>query len=139
MDHDGGVEEAALEAQRRADDEHRKEAARSLDELVDGALDGVEQRVLEQEIVDRVGRQAQFGKDHQRGVKRIAFAREPQGLGEVGRHVGDPHARHAGGDADEVVGVERIELGGHRRHFKMSHSREIARSGEGGHASGRRP
>ena len=41
-------------------------------------------------------------------------------LGEIGRHIGNPHARHAGGDAGEVVGVERIELGGHRRHFRTA-------------------
>ena len=75
------------------------------------SLDLVEQRILQQQIVDRVGRQAELGKDHDRRAGLVALRGQPQRLAEIVGGVGHPGARHAAGDAHELVGVERIEVG----------------------------
>ncbi len=56
MDRHGAIIELTLHPQRRADDEHRKPLPAGIDEPRELALDRVEHRVLEQEIIDRVGR-----------------------------------------------------------------------------------
>ena len=55
MHDDGGVVESARDAQRRTDDQHREKLARRLDHLGDRPLDLVEQRVLQQQVLDGVG------------------------------------------------------------------------------------
>ncbi len=77
MDHDGGVEQGAEPAQRRAHDQHRKQRARGFDDRRDAALDRIEQRVLKQQVVDRVGRKAELRKQHQRRLAGIALGGEP--------------------------------------------------------------
>ena len=73
MDRDRAIVELPLRAQRRADDEHRKPLPAGIDEARDLAFDRVEHRVLKQQIVDRIGRQAQFGEHHQRHPRPVAI------------------------------------------------------------------
>ena len=54
QDRHGAIVETAAMTQRRADDDQRVDAARSLDEFDDRHIDSVEQRLLLQEIVDRI-------------------------------------------------------------------------------------
>ena len=111
MDHDRGVVEPVRHAQRRADHQHREQRLRGLDDLGDQFLDLVEQRILQQQILDRVGRQSQLGKDHDRRTGLVALGGKPERLAKIVGGVGDPRARHAAGDAHELVGVERIKIG----------------------------
>ena len=53
-------------AQRRADDEHRQQPGRALDDRGQRVLDAVEDGVLEQQVLDRVAAQGQLGEDGHR-------------------------------------------------------------------------
>ena len=103
MDDDRAVVEAAGDPERRADDQDGKELLRRLDHLGDRALDLVEQRVLQQQILDGVGREPQLGKDHDSGLGLVALGGELQRLAEIVVRVGDAGARHAAGHAHELV------------------------------------
>ena len=103
MDDDGGVVQPAGEAQRRADDQDGKELVRGRDDLGDRRLDLVQERVLQQQVLDGVGRQPQLGKDHDGRAGLVAFGGQPQRLGEIVGGVGDPGARHTARDSHEVV------------------------------------
>ena len=103
MDHDGGVVEPPGEAQRRANDQDREQLLRRGDDLGQRLLDLVEQRILQQQVLDRVGREAEFREDHDGRPCLVALGREPQRLGEVVGGVGDPRARNAASDPQEVV------------------------------------
>lgn len=54
-------------AQRCADEDERHQIDGGRDEPIDAAHDGFMQCVLQQEIVDRIARQSEFGKDRERG------------------------------------------------------------------------
>ena len=80
-----------------------------LDDAGDAQLDGVEQRVLVEEVVARVGAQPELGEHREHGAAVMGALGELEGaLGVVGG-VGDPHSRDAGGDPREPVGVQRVE------------------------------
>ena len=106
MDDDRGVVEPAVRPERSADDQHRVELARGLDEPGDRALDLVEERILQQQVVDRVGREPELGEDHQDGAGPVAFLGQPQRLRKVVGGVGHPGSRHAAGYAGELVRIE---------------------------------
>ena len=61
MDHHGRVVEAVAPAQRRPDDQHRQEVAAAVDQRQHRGLDGVEQRRLEEQVVERVARDESSG------------------------------------------------------------------------------
>ncbi len=103
MDDDRSVVEPARDAQRGADDQHGKELARRLDDLGDRPLHLVEQRVLQQQVVDGVGRQAELREDHDRRARLVALAGQSQRLSKIVGGVGDAGSRHAARDADELV------------------------------------
>ena len=103
MDDDGGVVQPAREAQRRADDQDGKELVGSRDDLGDRRLDLVQERILQQQVVDGIGRQSQLGKDHDGRAGLVAFGGQPQRLGEIVGGIGDPGARDAARDWHEVV------------------------------------
>ncbi len=113
MDDDGRVEERARVPERGANDQHGKQIARRDDELIDGALDGVEQCILEQEIVNRVGGQPKLGKDEERCFDRVTLLGEPDGFGKIGLDVRGTRARNTGSYSHELVAVERAKIGGH--------------------------
>ena len=71
-------------------------------------LDRVEQRVLQQQVLDRVAGQRQLREDGQRRRPRRGTRRAVREHGRgVGRGVGDDGAQGGGGDAQEAVPVER--------------------------------
>ena len=111
MDDDGRVVEPVRHPERRPDDQNREELARRVDDPGDRPLDFVEQRVLQQQVLDGIGRQTQFGKDHDCRPSLVALGREFQRLGQIVGRIGHAGARHAAGHADEFMGVERIKIG----------------------------
>ena len=112
MDRDRAVVELPMRAQWRADDKHRKAFAARLQQAVDLALDRVEQRVLKQQIVDRIGREAQLGKHHQPDPGPIALGEQRLDRRGVARGVGYRDERYAGADTEEIMPVGREK----RRH-----------------------
>ena len=76
VDHDRAVEEPVAVPQRRPDDEHRPQVRRRRDQLGDRRLHRVEQRVLQEQVVDRVAGQRELGEDRDRDALLVA-ARAP--------------------------------------------------------------
>ena len=113
VDRDRAIVEPPLPPQRRADDEDRTQVFACRDQPLDLRLDRIEHRVLEQQIVDRIGRQRQLGKHHQRDPRRVAVAQERQRLVAVPGRLGDGDLRHARADPHELVTVRGKE-GRHR-------------------------
>ncbi len=109
MDHHCGVEQTLLSAQRRPDDRHRVELLGGLTDLLDGIERGVEQRVLSEQILARVGGEAQLREHDQRRVLSVCRLRErDRALGVEGR-VGDPHTRNRSGDPRVSVAIDRVK------------------------------
>ena len=116
MNNERTVVELTLGPERGADRDHRKPVAARGDQAVDFALDRVEQRVLEQQIVDRIGRETEFGEYHQRHPRRVALGEEGKhGVG-VAPRLANRNPRHAGADPGELVSVGRKKRG-HRRRY----------------------
>ena len=111
MDDDGGIVEPSAHPEWRADNQDRIELLRRLHHFGNGSLDLVEQRVLQQQVLDRIGREPQFREDHERGPGLVPLGRQPQRFGKVKRRIGDPGARNAAGDAQKVVAVEGEKIG----------------------------
>ena len=82
------------------------------DEPLDRVEHRVEQRVLVQEVVDRVCGQPELGKDHQRRARIVRPLRECERTLHVVRRLRDADLRHGRRDADEVVAVERLKGAG---------------------------
>ncbi len=72
VDRQTAIVELPLDAQRCADDEDRRQLPARRDQPIDLRRDGVEHRILKQQIVDRIGRQAQLGEHHQRDTGLVA-------------------------------------------------------------------
>ena len=109
MNHHRGIEEPTFTAQQRSDDQHRVEVARGRDDLSQRCLRPIEQRILQQQIVDGIRRQSQFGKQHHTDVARMPRRRQLQ-MGTCGEdRIGNPPARHAGGDTQEAMAVHAVE------------------------------
>ena len=113
VDHHGGVIELAMGSQRGADDQHRKQLLRSLDQLPDPALHRSQQRILEQQILDGVGGQAELREHHEGSLGGIASRGKPHGLQEIEVRVTDFGPRDARGEPDEIVVVERMKSRAH--------------------------
>ena len=103
VDHDRAVVEPVALAQRRADDEHRAQVAARRDHVARWPQDRVEQRVLQDQVVDRVAAQAQLGEDRDRDalvVARPRLRRAPSRRWPPGRR---PRRHRAGRDPGEPV------------------------------------
>ena len=94
------------------------------------AFDRVEQRVLEQQVVDRVGREAELGEHHQSDPRLVAGGKQCLDLAGVAVRLGHANARHASTEADELMPVGRKERG-HRGNGARSIGR-LRSSGESG-------
>ncbi len=103
MDDDGGVVEPAGDAQRRTDDQDGKELVRRRHDPGDRLLDLVQQRILQQQVLDGVGREPQLGKHHEGGARLVALLGQPQRLGEIEGGIGNAGPGHAAGNAHEFV------------------------------------
>ena len=109
MDHHGRVEQSSLGLERRSDDDHRLKRGALCDQRPDRLEHRVGQRLLAEQVIDRVSRQSQLGEhDHGRVLIRGGARELHRALG-VERGVGDPHVGHGGGDAHEPVAVERMK------------------------------
>ena len=103
VDDDGRVVKPARHAQRGADDQDGKELVGGRHHLGDRPLDLIEERVLQQQVLDGVGRQPELREHHDRGARLVALARQPQRLGEVVGGVGDPRPRDAARNTHEFM------------------------------------
>ena len=72
-------------------------------------LDRVEERVLQEQIVDRVGGDVELGKDDEVDAARVRLAGQRQRLLDVEGDVAGRGERARRGDADEAVAVDRAE------------------------------
>ena len=81
MNGDGSIEEVTLAAYWRPYDQYRIEFPRGFHQSTDGSCDAIKQRVLKQQVVDRISRQAELGKNHEGGLQRIALPRKLDCLG----------------------------------------------------------
>ena len=109
---DRGVVDAVSVAQRRADHEHRQQAAGCGDDVEQCGFDGVEQRILQQDVFDGVPRQGQLREDGQGNPVLVALARQPQYRLSVGCRIADRSVLRACGDPDKALAVAVVEVHG---------------------------
>ena len=97
--HDGGhVHDPVPVADRQPDDQHRQHLGRSLDHGGERPFGRVQQRILQEDVLDRVTGQRQLGEDREPDAFVGALARDPEhGRGVRGR-IADRRAQRAGGD-----------------------------------------
>ena len=107
---DRAVVDAVALHERGADDQRGHQVRARGDDLGDRLLDGGEQCVLEEEVVDGVAGQAELGEDRHRDAVVVAGVGLLDHLGGVGGRVGQVHRHRAGGDAGEALGVGRVEV-----------------------------
>ncbi len=105
MDGDAAIVEMPAVPQRRADDKDREEVATGRDQPLQLPLHFVEHRVLKQQIIDRISREAELREHHQGNPGHVAGGEQAQDIGGVLPRVGDRDMRDARADADELVAV----------------------------------
>ena len=110
VDDHGAVVEAVRMRQRRSDDDDGLEFHGGLANVLDGLEGGVQEGVLEQEVVDGVAGQAELGECGQGDAFQVAFPYELGRVPGVVHRVRRGHGQRAGRDPHEPVGVDRIEL-----------------------------
>jgi hypothetical protein len=109
LQRDGTIVESAGMAQRRTEDEERPQCPARLCQGSDRPLDAVEERVLEQQVVDRIGGERELGEDRERGALLMRRPGEREDRLGIRGGVGDVRAQRAGGDARETLVIERPE------------------------------
>ncbi len=109
VDHHRRVVEPARASQGRADDQHRKQFAAGVGDRGDPCFDRIQHRILQQQLVQRIGRDAEFREHHHGRAGRIPLAGQLQRRLDVERRIGRLHARHGRRDADELVAVQAME------------------------------
>ena len=110
VDDHGGVVDAMPVTQRGADHQHRQQIGRSGDDIDQGVLDGVQQHVLQQDVLDGVAGQRQLGENGERDTVVVALPGQPQNRVGVGRGVADRRMVCARGDAGKALAVGVIEV-----------------------------
>ena len=110
VDDDRAVVDARAPRDRRAHDQHGHQVGARRDDLRDRVLHAGEQRVLEEEVVDGVARQAELGEHRHRDVVVVAGPRLRDDLGGVGGGIGQVHGQRARGDAREALRVGGVEV-----------------------------
>lgn len=113
MDYRCAVIQAALVPERCADNKDREELSGLFNELIDRALNRVEQCILKQQILDRVGRQAKFGKQRDRRFLFIGLLSEAKRFGKIVENAYNPRTRYTGSNTDKIVCIKRIKLRSH--------------------------
>ena len=123
VDDDRTVVQPVSSLQGGPDDYHREEVAGCLTQGLDGVENGVQEDVLEQQVVDGVAGQAEFGED---GDGHVAGVELPAGV-ENTRHVRcrvtNVHRRGACCDSCEALVICRVEI--------PLHGASLAESGVG--------
>jgi hypothetical protein len=109
-DHDGRVEHPAAAHHRRPDDEDGPQVGGGHRDVLDRRLDRLQQGVLQEQVVDRVAREAQLREHRDRDallMARAGLLEHGTGVGgRVGRSDRDRHGRNPG----EPVGVGGVEV-----------------------------
>ncbi len=113
VDHHRTVVDPVALAQWGSDDEHGTQVGARLDDRRDRPVDRLEQRVLQEQVVDRVAGQAQLGEERHRDALVVTAARLGKDRLRVGGGVGDRDRQGAGGDPREPVRVGRFEVHTH--------------------------
>ena len=125
MNDDAAIIKPSAPAQRRADDKDRTQFLAGGQQASDLPDHRVEHSILKQQIVDRIGRQAQLGKDHQREPGLVALGEQLQHLIAVLRRLGHRNLRHAGADSHEFMPIGREKRGHRARPSRGAHCRVI--------------
>ncbi len=105
VDDDRAVVEPVAVGQGCADDEDGHEVDTRGDERFDGVGDGVEQYVLEDEVIDGIAGEAELGEHGDADMVVMQFAGGVENALCIGHRVGDGDRDGDGGDAGEAVGV----------------------------------
>ncbi len=111
MDDHAAIVEMSPVTQRRPDDKDREEVAACGDQSIELPLHFVEHRVLEQQIIDRIGGNSELREHHQGDAGLVARSKEIEDIVGVLPRIGDCDMRNAGSKADEFVAVRRKERG----------------------------
>ncbi len=112
MDDDCAVVDPIGHRDGRADDNDGQQPLRGVSELAQCFKGGAEQRVLEEEVVDRITTHAQFWEDRNRGGLCVCLSDCLDDPGEIGGWIGYPHLGGAGSHAGETVGIGGVEVHG---------------------------
>ena len=121
------IVEPPVAHQRRADQQQRPPSRGPFGERHHRRVAGPLLRRLQVQVVERVGRQVEFGKDDAIHAARIRLPRHRDRRIEVRVDIADARARRRRGDADHLVGVDRMET--------LGHGGKASRCGEGGLAA----
>ena len=73
------------------------------------SLNPVEQRVLQEQVVDRIARERELWQHHKGHAPLVAGANHAENRLGVGHRIGERDARGAGGDARKTVPVDGVE------------------------------
>jgi hypothetical protein len=109
VDHHGGIEKPVLAPDGCAHDQHRIELAGDLGQLLNGALHGIQQGILEQQIVNCVRGQSEFRKDDQAGLAAVAVLGQPDCLGQIRGNIRNLRAGNTRSNPDKIVRVQRMK------------------------------
>ena len=96
-------------AQRRSDHEHREKVAGRRRDPLDRGLDLVEQRILQQKVLDRVAREAQLRKHREAYPAAVAGARRREDRLRIAGGICDAGLDRTSRDPQEAVGIDRPE------------------------------
>jgi len=126
VEHDGAVVEAGPAADRGSHDDDRAQLGRCLCQVDDRGVDGIEEDVLEEQVVDGVAGERELWEEGDVDavvMEGLHLLRDPRRVGCRVRH---RHRHRARGDAGEAMGVEVAELAhrGHDAHPSFRQSSE---------------
>ena len=110
-DGEAAIVEPAVAAQGRADHQHGLQTHAFPGQPRQPVLDRVEEGVLEEQVVDRVGGDVQLREDGEVHAARVRLARQRQRLVDVEGDVADRGDRARRRHPDEAVAVDRSERG----------------------------
>ncbi len=105
MDDHAAIVEVSPVPQRRPDGKDRKEVAACGDQPIELPLHFVEHRVLEQQIIDRIGGNPELREHHQGDAGLVARSEEIEDIVGILPRIGDCDMGNAGSEADEFVAV----------------------------------
>ncbi len=113
LDHHGRVVDPVAVAQGGTHQQDRGQGSGGTDDVLQGLLHGVQQRILQQQVLDRIARQGEFGEDDQPGAVPVLILGDPDHGRRVGHWIRDRRAQRARGHADEALRVDRAKVHAH--------------------------
>ncbi len=109
MHQHGAVEQAVVGPERQPDGDRKRQVAARLDQRAECRERGVEQRILLEQVLVGIGREAEFGKHGEHGALAGCLPREAHGLRQVDARGGHLDAWRGDRDPGEPVPVDRLE------------------------------